>query len=113
MEYIHSTPPIFGQHQERSRLHNWALNRLQNRHDIHKDIQKHNIQILQQSSLTLKLEITVRLNIIVQQPFPLDPPNITAQSLPPPVITEISTYLYLQQKQDINTTDIQKRQSDT
>ena len=80
-------PPLFGQHQESSRLHNWALSRLQYRPDIHKDIQEHYIQILQQISLQLKFEITVRLNNIVQHPFPLSPPNITAQSLPPPFIT--------------------------
>ena len=66
-------PPLFSQHQESNRLHNWALNRLQNRHDINKDIQEHNIQILQQSSLTLKFELIVRLNNIVRHPFPLDP----------------------------------------
>ena len=82
-----ASPPLFGQHPEISRLHKWALNRLQYRQDIHKDIQEHNIQILQQSSLQLKFEITVRLNNIVQQPFPLSPPNITAQSLPPLFIT--------------------------
>ena len=43
-------PPLFGQHQESSRLHNWALSRLQYRQDIHKDIQEHNIQILQRNS---------------------------------------------------------------
>ena len=80
-------PLLFGQHQESSRLHNWALNRLQYRQDIHKDIQEHNIQILQQNSLQLTFEITVRLNNIVQNPLPLSPPNITAQSLPPPFIT--------------------------
>ena len=42
-------PPLFGQHQESSRLHHWALNRLQYRQDVHKDIQEHNIQILQQN----------------------------------------------------------------
>ena len=87
-------PPLFGQHQKSSRLHNWALSRLQYRHDIHKDIQEHNIQILQQSSLTLKFEFTVRLNNIVQHPFLLDPPNITAQSLPPPFITTEIIYKY-------------------
>ena len=76
-------PPLFGQRQESSRLPNWALNRLQYRQDIHKDIQEHNIQILQQNSLQLKFEITVRLNNIVQHPFPLSPPIVTAQSLPP------------------------------
>ena len=87
-------PPLFGQHQENSRLHNWAINRLQYRHDVHKDIQEHNIQILQQSSLTLNFEITGRLNNIVQQPFPLNLRNITAQSLPPPFITTEIIYKY-------------------
>ena len=77
-------PPLFGQHQESSRLHSWALNRLQYGQDIHEDIRQHTIQILQQNSLQLKFEITVRLNNVVQHPFPLNPPNITAQSLPPP-----------------------------
>ena len=75
--------PLFGQHQESNRLHNWAVHRFQYRHDIHKDTQEHNIQILQQSSLTLKFELTVRLNNIFQHPFPLDPPNITARSFSP------------------------------
>ena len=87
-------PPFFGQHQESSRLHNWALNRLQYRQDIHKDIQKHNIQILQQKSLTLKFERTVRLNNIVQHPFPLALLNIIAQSLPAPFITTEIIYKY-------------------
>ena len=87
-------PPLFVQHQEISRLHNWASNRLQYRHDIHKDIQEHNIQILQQDSLTLKFEITVRLNKIVQRPFPLASRNIRAQSLPPPFITTEIIYKY-------------------
>ena len=43
--------PLFRQNQEKSRLHNWALNRLQYRQDIHKDIQEHNFQMLQQNSL--------------------------------------------------------------
>ena len=38
-------------------------------------------------SLTLKCEITVKLNNLVHHPFPLAPPNITAQSLPPSFIT--------------------------
>ena len=87
-------PPLFGQHQEISRLHNWALNRLQYRQDTHKDIQEHNIQILQQNSLQLKFEITVRLKNIVQHTFTLSPPNITAQSLPPPFITTKAIYEY-------------------
>ena len=52
-------PPLFGQHHDSNRLHNWALNRLQDRHDIYKDIQEHNIQILTQDNLPLKFEITV------------------------------------------------------
>ena len=87
-------PPLFGQDQESSRHHSWALNRLQYRQDIHKDIREHNIQILQQNSLQVKCEITVRLNNIIQHPFPLDPPNITAQSLPPPFITTEVIYKY-------------------
>ena len=94
MEYIRSTPPLIGQYQESSRLHNWALNRLQNRQDIHKDIQEHNIQILQQSRLTLKFVLTVRLNNIVQHLFPLAPPILTAQSLPPPFKTTEIIYKY-------------------
>ena len=87
-------PPLFKQHQESSRLHSWALNRIQNRQDIHKDIQEHNIQMLQQNSLQLKFEITVRLNNIVQHPCPLSPQNIAAQSLPPPFITAELIYKY-------------------
>ena len=88
-------PPLFGgQHQESNRLHSWALNRLHYRQDIHEDIREHNIQILQQNSLQLKFEITVKLNNIVQHPFPLSPPNITAQSLPPPFITTEVIYKY-------------------
>ena len=83
---------LFGQHHESSRLHNWALNTLQYRQDIHKDIQEHNIQILQQNNLTLNFEITVRLKNSVQHPFPLSPPNITSQSLPPPFITTESVH---------------------
>ena len=94
MEYIRSTPPLFGQHHESSRLHNWTLNRLQYRQDIHKDIQEHNSQILQRSSLTLKFELTVRLNNIAQHPFPLAPPNKKAQSLPHPFITTEIIYKY-------------------
>ena len=77
-------PPLFGQHQDSNRLHSWALNRLQYRQDIHEDIREHNIQIPQQNSLQLKFEITIKLNNIVQHPYPLNPPNITTQSLPPP-----------------------------
>ena len=87
-------PPLFGQHQDRNRLHSWALNRLQYRQDIHEDIREHNIQILQQNSLQLKFEITIKLNNIVQHPYPLNPPNKTAQSLPPPFITTEVIYKY-------------------
>ena len=83
-------PPLFGQHQESNRLHSWALNRLQYRQDIHENIPDHNIQILQQNSLQLKFEITIKLNKIVQHPYPLNLPNITAHLLPSPFIkTEV------------------------
>ena len=86
--------PLFGQHQESNRLHSWALKRLQYRQDIHEDIREHNIQILQQNSLQLNFEITIKLNNIVQHPYPLNPPNITAQLLPPPFITTEVIYKY-------------------
>ena len=54
-------PPLLGQHNESHRLHSWALNRLQYRQDIHEDIREHNFQILNQNSLQLKFEITVKL----------------------------------------------------
>ena len=66
-------PPFFGQHHESNRLHNWALNRLQYRQDIHKDIQEDNIQKLTQDNLTLKFEITLRLNNIIHYPLSLAP----------------------------------------
>ena len=87
-------PPLFGQHLDSNRLHNWELNRLQYRHDIQKDIQEHNIQILTQDNLTRKFEIIVKLNSLVHHPLPLAPPNITAQSLPPPFITTEIIYKY-------------------
>ena len=87
-------PPLFGQHPESNRLHNWALHRLQYRQDIHEDIRDHNIQILQQNSLQIKFEIMIKLNNIVQHPCLLNPPNITAQSLPPPFITTEVIYKY-------------------
>ena len=80
-------PPLFGQHLDSNRLHNWAFNRLQYRQNIHKDIQEHNIQILTQDNLTLKFEKPVKLNNLVHHLLPLPPPNKTAQSLPPPFIT--------------------------
>ena len=94
MEYIRSTPPLFNQHLDSNRLHNWALSRLQNRYDIHKDIQEHNVQILTQDNFTLEFESTVKLNNLVHRPLPLAQPNITAQSLPPPFITTESIYKY-------------------
>ena len=87
-------PPLLGQHNESHRLHSWALNRLQYRQDIHDDIREHNVQILNQNSLQLKFEITVKLNNIVQHPYPLSPSNITAQTLPPPFITTEVIYKY-------------------
>ena len=87
-------PTIFGQHQHSNRFHSWALNRLQHRQDIHEDIREHNIQILQQNSLQLKFDITIRLNNIVKHPYPLNPSNITAQSLPLPFITTEVRYKY-------------------
>ena len=85
-------PPLFGQHHESHRLHNWALSRLEYRQDILKDIKDNNTQLVRQDNLTLKFEITVKLNNIVQHPLPLAPPNITAQSLPPPFITTDVVY---------------------
>ena len=85
---------MFGQHNESHRLHSWALNRLQYRQEIHKDIREHNVQILHQNSLQLNFEITVRLNNSVQHPYPLSPPDITPQTLPPPFITTEVIYKY-------------------
>ena len=36
--------PFFGQHLDSHRWHKWALNMLQYRHDIHKDIQKVDVE---------------------------------------------------------------------
>ena len=91
---IVAPPPLFRQHHESHRIHNWALNRLEYRQDIHKDIRDHNIQILRQDNLTLKIEITVKLNDLFHHPLPLAPPNITAQSLTPPFITRELIYKY-------------------
>ena len=87
-------PLLFGQYLNSNKLHNWALSRLQNRHDIHKGIQEHNIQILTHDNLTPKFEITVKLNNLVHHPFHLAPQNITAQSLLPPFITTEIIYKY-------------------
>ena len=87
-------PPLFGQHQDSNRLHSWALNRLQYRQDIHEENREHNIQILQQNSLQLKIEITIKLNNIVQYPYLLNPPNITAQPLSRPFIKTEVIYKY-------------------
>ena len=70
-------PPLFGQHHESNGLHNWALNRLQYRQDIHKDIREHNIQILTQDNLTFKFEITERLNYRIDH-------TLSLAQLPPP-----------------------------
>ena len=86
LEYILRTLSLFGQHLDSNRLHNWTLNRLQYRHDIHKDIQEHNIRTLTQYNLTLTFERTVKLNNLVHHSLPLAPQNITAQPLPPPFI---------------------------
>ena len=94
MEYIRSNPPLFGQHHESHRFFNCALNRLEYRQDIHKDIQDHNIQILRQDNLAVKFEITVKQNKLIYHALPLAPPNITAQSLPPPFITTEVNYKY-------------------
>ena len=67
---------------------------MQYRHDIHKDVQEDNIQILTQDNLTLKNEITVKLNIKIHHLIPLAPTNIIAQSLPPPFITTEIIYKY-------------------
>ena len=42
----------------------------------------------------MKFEITIKLNNIVQHPYPINPPNITAQLLPPPFITTEVIYKY-------------------
>ena len=91
---IIAPPPLFGQNQDSNRLHSWALNRLQYRQDIHEDIREHKIQILQQTGLQRKFEITIKLNKIVQHPYQLNPQNITAQLLPPPFITIEVVYKY-------------------
>ena len=86
MEHIFvAPPPLFGQHHEGNRLHNWALNRLQNRQDIFKDIQEHNIQLLTLDNLTLKFEITVRPNNIIQHPLPLTPPKYNSSIFTSPI----------------------------
>ena len=64
-------PPLFGQHHQSNRLHNWA----------------HNIQILTQDILTIKFEIALRRNNRRHHPSPLAPPNKTAQPLSPPFMT--------------------------
>ena len=52
-----------------------------------KDKQKYNIQIFNRHNLTLKFEITVKLNDLVYSSLPLSRTNITDQFLPPPFIT--------------------------
>ena len=68
-----ATPPLYDQHHESNRLHNWVLNRLQHRQDIHKDLREHNVQILTKDDLILNFKITVRLNNIIHHPLPLAP----------------------------------------
>ena len=65
-----------------SRLHSWAFNRLQYRHDFQNDIQKYNIRIFTQHNLTLKFKMTVKLNGLVYHSLPVSRSNITAQFLP-------------------------------
>ena len=65
---------LIGQYHESNTIPNWALNKLQGRQDIHKDIQEHKIQILTQDYLTLKFVITVRLNKRIHHPLSLAPP---------------------------------------
>ena len=89
-----ASPSLFGQHHDSNRLHKWALNRLQYRQDIQKDIQEHNIRTLTQDNLKSKFEITVKLNNFVHHPLLLASPNITAQSLPPPFLTTEIIYKY-------------------
>ena len=73
---------LLGQHFDGSRLRNWALNRQQYRHDILKDIQEHNIQILSQQSLVPKLERIVKLNNLVHHLLSISRSKVTVQSLP-------------------------------
>ena len=61
--------PLLGRHPGSHRWHNWVLNILQYRHDIHKDIQEHNIQILVQDTLTVKIEDKVKLRKWVHHPL--------------------------------------------
>ena len=91
-------PPLFGQDLDSNRPHNWALNRLQYRHYILKQIQEHNTQILTQDNLTLNFEVSVKLNNLLHHPLPLAP------SLPPSV-PKLNHYLphLLRQKLSINT----------
>ena len=87
-------PPFFGQQLGSNRIHIWALNRLQYRHDVHKDTQKIFFQIFTQHNLCVKFEITVKLNNLVHHPFTLSPTNMRARSLtPPPPICQNTTYL--------------------
>ena len=89
-----ASPPLFEQCLDSNRLHNWVSKKLHFRHNIHKDIQEHNNQILTQIILTLKFEITVKLSNLVHHPLQQIPPTITAQSLPPLFITTELIYKY-------------------
>ena len=94
-------PSLFWPAPRCSRLHSWAFNRLQYRHDFQKDIQKYNIRIFTQHNLTLKIEITVKLKGLVYHSLPLCRSNITAQFFP---------HHSSQQKLPTKTIDIQKWQ---
>ena len=72
LENNFSTTALINKHLDSKRLHKRTLNRLQYRHDIIKDIQEHDLQILTQDNLTLKFEVTVKLNNLAQHSLPLD-----------------------------------------
>ena len=86
--------PLFCQHLDSSQLHNWALNSLQYKHDIQKDIREQYIQILLQRNLTLKIEKTVKLNNLVHHSLSLSPPDMSGQSLQPPFLTSERIHKY-------------------
>ena len=44
--------------------------------------------------MTLKFEITIKLNQMIHHPIPLAPPNITAPPLPPPLIATTRIYKF-------------------
>ena len=89
-----TTPPFFGPHLDSNRLHNWALNNLKNRHDIHKNIQEDSIQMISKQSLIFKLKLIINLNSLVNHPLPLSPPDIAAQFLSFHFLTTEFIYKY-------------------